>query len=260
VESTLSLKKRDFEVGVARFIGFSADPDDWTDAEQDVVEDCTRSGISQFYYPALPDGRVYEWSFLKPVRSLTLASGATGLDLPDDFGSVSGSILVSESGQTGGWELPVEGIGVVLKMRAEDSDSTGSPVHVAISPQRGTGVAEGQRYRLEVWPTADAAYTLQMEMVLLQSALTGARPYAYGGAAHSETILESCLSIAEQRVNNEFGVHTQKYQERLAASIAFDQKLKPAHLGYNGDGPGRPWTRDERRSGITVTFDGVQYD
>ncbi len=122
---------------------------------------------------------------------------------------------------------------------------------------KGTTLQESQRYRLEVWPEADADYTLSVPMAVLLDALSGSRPYAYGGQPHSETILESCLSIAEQRGNDQMGVHTQKYQERLAASIAYDQRLKPSDLGYNGDGP--HYERD-RRDGISVTFDGVLYD
>ena len=53
---------------------------------------------------------------------------------------------------------------------------------------------------------------------------------------HSETILESCLAIAEQRLENSSGIHTQKFQERLAASCAMDRQLQtPDTMGYNGD-------------------------
>ena len=261
-ESTLALKKRDFEIAVARHLGFSPDPDDWTTSERDVVEDCTKSGLRQFYFPALPDGRVYEWSFLKPTREVALASGATGLDLPDDFGTWATALTVSADDSVTVEQIHLCGLGTVLQMRAEDSDTTGAPVYIALAPVKGTRVDEGQRFRLEVWPTANAAYTLSGQMTLLPEALSGSRPYAYGGTPHAETILESCLAIAEQRVNSEFGIHSEKYRERLAASVAFDQRLKAQNLGYNGDGGGQNvWgRRDDYRSRATVTFDGTQWD
>ena len=47
----------------------------------------------------------------------------------------------------------------------------------------------GQRWALEVYPTADEEYTISLSYSISPSALTGASRYAYGGAAHTETII-----------------------------------------------------------------------
>lgn len=262
MESSLSLARSSYQSAVAREIGFSPTSTDWTDAEAAVVNDCVDSGLRQFYFPAMPDGRVYEWSFLKPTRTLTLAASANHLDLPDDFGNLSGPITVSQTNAVTATAMYPGAIADILTQRAIDSVSTGQPQLMAVVPLKGTDITESQRFRLEVWPTADVAYSLNVSFSLLPEALSGSRPYAYGGVAHVETILESCLSIAEQRVNNEMGVHTQKFQERLAASVSYDMRLKPAALGYNGDGSDRlPWQQPwDYRSEATVTFNGTQWD
>ena len=53
---------------------------------------------------------------------------------------------------------------------------------------------------------------------------------------HSETMRESCLSIAEQRMNGEMGIHTQKFMQLLATSVSIDrQEHSKGYLGKNTD-------------------------
>jgi hypothetical protein len=60
--------------------------------------------------------------------------------------------------------------------------------------------------------------------------------YLYGGSDHSETILYSCLSEAERRVDDEKGPMWERFQECLASSVMFDSRdNRSEHLGYNGD-------------------------
>jgi hypothetical protein len=83
--------------------------------------------------------------------------------------------------------------------------------------------------------------------------------------AHAETLLQSCLAVAEFRMNDEKGIHWTTFMERLTASIASDSEaMVPEFLGYNEDGSdftqqytrsGRWWNREDTR----VTYNGVQY-
>jgi len=62
--------------------------------------------------------------------------------------------------------------------------------------------------------------------------------YPYGSAAHSETILESCLAIAESREKDTTSTeHRDKFALLLQSSIDHDKGLgEPiTHYGYNGD-------------------------
>lgn len=94
----------------------------------------------------------------------------------------------------------------------------------------------GQRHELILWPTPDAAYQLFYPYLVVPVALTAEAPYPLGGPEHAETILESCLAVAEQRLNDMTGIHTANFMRRLAASIEFDRRQStPDTLGYNAD-------------------------
>lgn len=263
MESSLSLKLSDLEAEVGLFLGYGRgeDFDDtpWSDHQAAAIASCVRSGLRQFYFPPPLQGAVHEWSFLKPTATLTLASGDTTVDLPDDFGGLEGPLAVFAEDATRPWIVPVTGL---VRQVTGDGTETGYPKYAEIEPLKGTGSQRSSRYRLAFWPTADEDYTIKLKYSILPEALTGDRPYAYGGAPHAETILESCLAIAEERLDDMQGVHKAKFAERLLASLHQDRKARPQALGYNADrsdGSARGWRR-RRDSDFTVTFDDVVYD
>jgi hypothetical protein len=86
-----------------------------------------------------------------------------------------------------------------------------------------------------VYPTPDQAYTITFNYVAYPYSLTLSHPYPLGGDAHGDTILESCLAAAEESLDDDQTLHTGRFQERLAASIAFDKRKGPESLGYNGN-------------------------
>jgi len=76
-----------------------------------------------------------------------------------------------------------------------------------------------------------------------------------------ETILASCLAVAEQRHDDMKGPMWQSFVERLTASVAYDARMKPERLGYNADRS--DWTaRDtdpRMREGYYTTYNDVRY-
>ncbi len=129
-------------------------------------------------------------------------------------------------------------------------ERVGRPELAALQPLKGTGHNKGQRFQLYVWPTADADYGLSFTYYVNPDALTDSFPHHMGGMAHGETVLESCLAVAEQRLDDKSNVHSMKFRERLAASVSLDRRSKPQSLGYNRDRsdlrelnryPLRPW-------------------
>jgi hypothetical protein len=270
-EPTLSLTYNDLLGEVGLFLGWgrgAANSEAAWDAQKTAtIESCVRSGLRQFYFPPPVPGQEspYDWSFLKPLASLTLASAASTVNLPDDFGGVEGRVTVSTAGVgVAWWPLDTVGLGTIVERQAAYPTTTGRPCLCAVEPIKGTTASAGQRWRLRLWPRSDQAYTLQLEYYVSPDALTTNLPYVYGGTAHAETVLESCLAVAEQRVDDSAGVHTAKFAERLLASIGMDRKLKPQKLGYNRDNSdlrdrqrrgfdGRPW------GASTILVNGVGY-
>lgn len=266
-ESTLALKFSDLQSEVGLFLGWGRGEDAgdraWSSQEEASLVSIVRSGLRQFYFPPVIEGSAtaYDWSFLKPFASLSLASGDQTLTLPDDFGGIEGRITVSTTSSSIPDDVPLLNEGLLNKWYSQTPDATGRPKAAALQPVKGTHPQHGQRWNLFVFPEADAAYTLEFAYYLLPNCLTGDWPYAYGGASHAETLLESCLAIAEQRLDDSMSVHSAKFQERLRASIAQDRKHKPQTQGYNGDASDyyAARSRYDRRGWNPITINGTQY-
>lgn len=265
-ESTLTLRLSDFSAEVGNYLGYGRGADfgepKWSTKQQGLIDSCVRSGLRQFYFPPrLPnEPTAYDWSFLHPTTTAVFAEGTSIIPMLDDFGGFEGELtLVSDSSRIA-TPVPLVGEGIVREQYALRPDATGFPQYASIQPLGRTNPNHSPRKQLYLWPIADQDYTLAFQYYLLPDALTGDRPYAYGGAAHTETILESCLAIAEQRFDDTQGVHSAKFMERLAASINHDRKLKPQRLGYNGDYSDRvPFRRQNVHGLSSVTYNGTLY-
>ncbi len=231
-ESTLSLLKADYESKVGIFLGWGATA--WkTDPEKaDRIKDAVNSGYRRFIFPDQP----FNWSFLKPFATLTLVDGDSTIRMPDDFGGIEGRIAVSDGASGIFRPLEIRNPAMIEQMFSEMPDSTGRPLYASLRPLKGTTHTRGQRQELFVFPTADADYSFTFQYYLLPDCLTDEYPYAYGGAEHAETILESCLAIAEERIDDIFGgPHAMAFDKRLRASMAMDRRKKPQNLGTNRD-------------------------
>lgn len=240
-ESSLTLKKADFEAAVGFYLGYGRGAEfgetAWTTVQRNIIEEHVKTGLRRFYFPSITPNSPssYTWSFLKPVASIVLDEGIEAIELPDDFNGFDGPLSVTTSGGTYPQTIWPTGVGMVDRAYAANPEATGRPQMAAVSPLKGTSTQEGQRFQLTVFPIPDAQYTLTAHYTILPDCLTGARPYCYGGAAHVDTIKESCLAAAEKDSDDMAGVHEQQFQIRLAASISMDRKLQAQILGYNGD-------------------------
>lgn len=206
------------------------------------------------------DGTHVELSSNWPETTVTAANYSLqrrAYDLPDDFGAIIGQINF-DAGEGAYTPIQIIGEGQVRE-RLQYSTSTGRPRYAALRPTAFT-TGTGQRFEILFYPMADAVYDLVYRYNVLPDALSSVTDYPLGGMAHAETILESCLAIAEQRMNDESGIHSQKFLAALAASVIRDQKaIAPEYLGYNRDGSmGRDPTSPGRRVNY-VTYDGVLY-
>lgn len=227
-----------------------------------MLDDCVASGIRQFYFPPplQQGGTPYDWSFMRPVVTLEIPLNAQAVQLPDDFGGFEGVITVKTPNTTRPFEVRLFNEGAVRQAYSNIPTASGPPTMAALSFLKGTTQQQGQRQQLAIYPAADQDYTVQFQYYLLPDYLTGNNPYVYGGAAHVETILESCLAIAEQRIDDLGGLHSGKFMERLAASIGMDRKNKAEVTGYNGDrsdGPLGNWNRHQ--SFPANTYNGLPF-
>lgn len=197
------------------------------------------SALRQFYFVgprAELNGSPYEWRFLKPTVDFPVESGDRDILLPDDFGGITGPIEFDAGDNAWGTVKIVEPQTIYHFRGLSTTDTVSSwPRYVAIRPMKQEQT-DGQRFELMLWPEADSNYTLRVPFKILPENLTSIREYPYGGAQHAETIVAACEAEAELYMDDERGVRWEKYQERLAASVAIDSRSNRAeYLGYNSN-------------------------
>lgn len=241
-------------------LGTAYDEAEWGSRETFAIDGIVNAGLDRFYRPHIPGmlDAGYSWSFMRPTITLTLASGTRYVTLPDDFAGLEGEIAVSSSSSTGHAPLPVTGD--AWRYYRFNDNVSGPPRWASIQVQAPT--SKGQKFHLQVFPQADADYTLEFSYYLLGWALTATAPYPLGGAEHAQTVLEACLSVSEERLDDMpamAGPHGQAFVNRLMASVAVDRKKKPQLVGYLTD------TSDENYTGVrrrmmedpVITFNGT---
>lgn len=265
---TLSLTYYDYLGEIGAYLGYGrGDQGDnadvaWTDSQNTKVVRAVAAGQRQFYYPPILEGErsAHRWTFLKPVASIVLASGAQTVKLPADFGGFEGPITCTASSRTVPGTIDLVGEGKVREQYAVNDDTTGSPLYVALQPLKGVSVDESSRWQLYVWPEADAAYTFQFPYFILPSALSGAKPYSYGGDQHVETVMASCLERAEFYEDNRRGINYANFLDKLATSVSIDRDMQPQEYGYNGNGMPPHSSRLWRDYWVVATLNGSSFE
>jgi len=236
----------------------------WSAKQQAEIDDAAQSGLRRFYFPAPVDdsGSSYNWSFLTPVSTVLLATGASTVLLPDDFGGIEGKLTIQTTSTTKQpWRIDWRNEGQIREMYAVTPTRSGCPMYAVVRPLKGTEVNRSQKWELFIFPLADKDYTIQLTYYVNPNYLDGTTPYAYGGAQHSETILESCLAVMEERLDDASNVHASAFASRLLASISMDRRNKPAKMGYNGDRSDNANSVNQWRYGSGVaTINGISFD
>lgn len=183
--------------------------------------------------------------------------------LPDDFGGIEGTLTFDTT--TGYPDIEMVDINRIRRERQDSRNiSTFRPRLAAIVPRTTSGLTTGQRFDLSLWPTPDASYTLHYRKVVLVDMMTETNKYPLGGSAHSQTLLFSCLAIAERYIAEKERDYQRLFEEALAASIQRDRRLMTGRFsGYNADRSDAlhsdRWGSRYRNYYKAVTYNDVQY-
>lgn len=155
-------------------------------------------------------------------------------DLPDDFGRLVGTLHFPPA--TYYASIVIVSVGKLLQMRTW-SDFTGAPTHAATrykprltTPEQQTG----QRQEILFFPTPDQNYELSYEYEAYNGPLSTTYPYPLGGMYLSELYLESCLAVAESRINDAPGQHDAQFKALLVDAINRDMKHGAKYFGAMG--------------------------
>jgi len=139
-------------------------------------------------------------------------------DLPDAFGRIIGDFHFEPD--VCSVSVPIVSEHQMQTLLQQSRDEA-RPQYAAIRFKADAGT--GQRQEVVWWPIPDDAYT----MTYRYEAFTGkiaTGEYPVGGMKHSELIVESCLAIAEQRIDDDKSLHWDAFTRLLATAIAQDRK------------------------------------
>jgi len=232
-ESTLSVRWSDLESYVAIFAGWDRTAASWEATQITDFVLIVKKGLRKFYYPpAIPPETIpYEWDFLRPTATHTLANGDWDYDLPENFGGlVLPRSVVYSTDQTGsdGRRLRKISPEELLALRIQGA-ATGTPLYWA-QRQLVYVPTTGHRYEMLFYPTPaanEANDVITYRYVVAPDTITSTNMFPIGGTLHSECIIEAVLSAAEEFLDDEpNGIHSQKFQALLGASIRVDQEAK----------------------------------
>lgn len=213
------------------YLGWGRDPSRWSERKREDLNAVLATALRRFYFQA-----GHEWTFLKPLTTLTLVTGEKSIPLPEDFGGFEGRAVISLGSSNGGY-WPIEQV-ASEQIRARYSMATtasGRPMCFADEPRRNVTETRSSRNNLLVYPLPDNDYRFECTYSILPEFLTEKNPWPYGGAAHAETLKAGVRAAAEMFEDAEDGPQGANYAIAIMASIAYDRRHQPKTLGLNSD-------------------------
>ena len=192
---------------------------------------------------------------------ITIDSGDT-FTLPWDFGALSGDGSFAYHRDSAHVQPIALTSDANIRQLRMGSVSSGTPYLAAITPLSTDG-SQGQRHVVQFHPPPSDVFVLTYRYHILPNALVDTTAeYPYGSVAHSQTILASCLAVAEVREKDDATATQQaRFANLLQGSIDHDRQYGESaiELGYNGDGSDGDAGESQRNyhQGMPLTmFDG----
>lgn len=254
-ESGLSIGLPDLRKEVGSFLGYGTSG--WSTDQQNEIDRYIQSGVRRVLYPPAVSEETagYEWTWLSPTTTITTVSGTADYDLPDDLGRIVGELhYPSEEYRTDIVHVPE---GQILQARA-GSDDSGAPYWYAERWKATTGTT-GQRKELLLYPEPDQAWALTYSYEAFQGALSADYPYPPGGMKLAELYIESCLAVAEERGDDQVGLHRTEFERLLVDAVRRDKKTGPkvfGQMGHREDGRAREFRRGWGSGTYPITYHG----
>ena len=192
----------------------------WDAATTADIVRIVHGGLRNFYYPApLGDQPPHRWSFLRKTSgSMSTSDGV--VSLPSDFMAMAGDFILS--GGLG--RVPVITASEFAALQGADATLlTGTPKYAAIRPVAPTGANE-QTWQVAFYPASESETTFSFDYYYnpAVTVVKDGTTYPPGGPQHADTILASCLAVAENEEDDIEGIWKNKFAARLATSITLD--------------------------------------
>ncbi|GAG06997.1 unnamed protein product, partial [marine sediment metagenome] len=200
---------------VGRHLSYGPSIGHWTHTQAAEVAEVVRTGLRRFYTPpVLPDEKyAHEWSFLRPLETLNTVDGEYEYDLPAHFAMLDGPLTygADESSLSQTVKLVSEH---QVRMKRQHTNLTARPTMAALRVQGG----DETTWKLVVWPTPDAEYAIHYRCQSNPGLLSSGVAKPAGGMPHAQTVVEACLSAADDFLGVKNSPHLSAFRECLRSS------------------------------------------
>jgi hypothetical protein len=206
----------------------------FTSDQTDDIEMCIGDGLRKVY-------TAHNWSFFRPVKTITTSSGTSTYSLPTGYESIETELHYAPGESDFYPPVRERHDSEIRKLQMDNEDTDyARPRYFAVRTVEFDPDV-GSRKQLVLWPTPDATYVLYARMTLRPTAISTSNQYPIGGEQLAQVILEACLAAAELNMDDTSGIHGKQFQELLPFAIQADLlSATPRTLG--NDAPeGEPY-------------------
>ncbi|MEM7820008.1 MAG: hypothetical protein QW761_00170 [Candidatus Aenigmatarchaeota archaeon] len=234
---SLEVSFDDLRRELGRFLGWSRDPNKWSSDQKLDAEDIIRSALRRVYWPTDVNlGQVdHAWSFLESTVELNLNPSQTTYELPDDFEDIVGPWYFRDRAAYG----PIKVIppSMFLQRRSQYRQ-TGIPMYAAFFANSGT--SRRMKWTVMFYPSPSESVVVWARYHISPGVLLDVnsqeRKYPLGGPHMAELFVEAVLAVAEEKLMDLPGIHSQQFQLMLASAIKRDGRGNYAEtFGDYGD-------------------------
>jgi hypothetical protein len=226
---------------IGRYMGHGPNPAAWTHSQTQNNAEILRRALRKVYNPPLVNGErfPYEWSFLRPLRSIQTVSGVSVYDLPADFAGLFGPL--THASDSANLYPTIKYVNEsMIRNLLQQTASSGRPDKASIRP-KAFNRAEGQRYEILFWPTPDQEYSIEYRSKINPDSVqlipnAPQEQEIYGGDRYSEMFLEAAYLAADEIQGVKRSVHEERFMRAVSVAVGSDRVLiAPESLGYNAD-------------------------
>lgn len=223
-----------------------------------ITQACAQFGSSGEYYDVTVRGSNVTFRVDNDLLNITTATAVTfyyyKVDLPDNFGGIDSQVTYNYNTSYGPLKQ-VNSAYIRNLAQSQNLQHVSKPAMFAIEPYTFPSATDTtpQSYRMLVYPFTDAALNLHFIMRVAPDELEDDDAQPLGTPMHAETVLVSCLAIAEEFGDTPSSKYRELFMQRLSASVLMDRSgMYPSVLGYNGDASDMVGQRQSRN--VTVTY------
>lgn len=195
-----------------------------TDQTDDIEMNITR-GLRRVY-------AAHSWSFFRPVKPITTASGTYSYALPTGYESIESEMHYAP-GESDFYPPVRERHDSDIRRLQMDNEDTDydRPRYFSVRTNEFNATI-GSTKQLILYPTPDAVYVLSARMTLRPVAIDAVNQYPVGAEQLSAVIVEACLAEAEVSMDDTVGIHGKRFDELLPFAIQADMRsATPRTLG-----------------------------